>query len=134
MNEATCKAATIQRCKTLMPGCVILRHEDLFRSGVPDMSVTWHGRTSWWEAKVAWEGREPTGKKQQKITCFRLAEHGICFYVIFTVSKGQNSGIIRTEIVHPSNVLHGAWPYRPVTGWTGLAYREVAEFMRSKHP
>lgn len=134
MNEATCKANTTKHCKLIMPGCVVLRHEDLFRAGIPDTTVTWHGRTTWWESKVSEEGAEPKDRKVQRVTCLQLAGAGVCYYVIFTVSKRGNLDIIDTSIVHPREVVYGKWPYDPIVRWPGLAYRKVAEFIRSKHP
>ena len=67
--------------KTQLPQAVALRHEDLYTAGIPDLSVTLAGRTSWWEIKYA----DPFFKtsKIQKHICTRLAECGVCWYVIF---------------------------------------------------
>lgn len=135
MTEATLKEKTVQQCRIVMPMCKTIKHQNMFGAGVPDVSLTWHGRTSWWEFKVAWEGREPSYRNQQRMVCLELAGAGVCYYVIFTVSKTLKPDIIlQTAIVHPRNVVKGTWPYEPVIRWPGICHREVAEFMRTKHP
>ena len=135
MTESSLKEATVRQCKLVMPGCKVMKHQDMFGAGVPDISVTWHGRTTWWEFKVAWSGKEPAGRTQQKMACLELAGAGVCYYVIFTVSKSEKPDMInRTEIVHPKRVVRDPWPYEPIIRWSGLAHREVAEFIRTKHP
>jgi hypothetical protein len=52
LTEAYLKAQLVLSCRKMMPGCVVFRHEDKFRSGVPDLSVTWWCRTAWAEVKL----------------------------------------------------------------------------------
>ncbi len=44
MNEATLKAGLVKALKRRIPTAVVLRHEDKFRAGIPDISVTLAGR------------------------------------------------------------------------------------------
>ena len=44
MNEARLKAALVLALKKRVPGAVVLRHEDRFQAGIPDISVTLAGR------------------------------------------------------------------------------------------
>lgn len=105
MNEGTLKNQLVKRLEDDMPGAVVLRHEELFRSGIPDMSVTWNGKTTWWEAKLA--DPNPRGKGIQKLTASRLAEQGRCYYIIWVASPGPK----RTLIVEPKHVLIGDWDH-----------------------
>jgi hypothetical protein len=64
-----------------LPTSVALRHEDRFTSGIPDISVSLNGKTSWWEVKVA----DPScrSKEIQKHLCRRLNAESFCRYVIY---------------------------------------------------
>lgn len=56
MNEAYLKKRLKESLRVVMPGCVVYRHEDKFSGGVPDLSVTWGGVTSWIEVKYEKNG------------------------------------------------------------------------------
>jgi hypothetical protein len=51
VNEAYLKGRLVRILREELPGAVVFRHEDKFTPGVPDISVTWHGRTRWIEVK-----------------------------------------------------------------------------------
>jgi hypothetical protein len=92
-HESDGKAALMRELRVRLPGCVALRHEDRFTSGIPDISVTLHGRTTWWEAKVT----PVVSEGIQELTMLRLAAAGYARYVIWE----ERRGIKRTLIVHP---------------------------------
>lgn len=52
MTEAKFTKRLITEIKKEMPGAVVFKHADKFTVGVPDMSVSWGGVTTWWEIKV----------------------------------------------------------------------------------
>ena len=82
MTESTLTQQLIKRVKMDLHGAVVLKHADRFTSGVPDLSITWHGKTSWWEVKYANPRFE--SPSIQHLTCLRLAIAGTCHYLIFT--------------------------------------------------
>ncbi len=107
-------------------GCVVLRHEDVFTSGVPDMSFTWQGRTTWIEAKYA--NPRPQGRGRQKITCCELEVAGRCRYVIWD----ENSGHRQTLIVRPRDVFRGNWR-EAIERAEGFDHQFIVEFLRRSH-
>ena len=71
------------RClQTELPDALPLRHEDKFTAGVPDLSISYAGCTSWWELKYA----DPyiQSPKLQRYMCQQLDRRGfLCRYLIF---------------------------------------------------
>lgn len=81
MTEATLKGALVKTLREVLDGFTILRHEDRFTSGIPDLSVSGMGRTSWYEVKFANPGFEMKGI--QDLTLSRLSENGSAHYIIY---------------------------------------------------
>ena len=96
MNEATLKGQLVKTCERHMAGAVVLRHEEIFTAGYPDMTVTWRGKTVWLEAKYVVPRFRSRGLQED--TCKRLASQGVCYYVLYE-DRGKGK---RTKIVHPS--------------------------------
>lgn len=119
MTEGQLTRELIKVIERTMLSAVVLKHAERFTSGIPDMSVTWHGVTSWWECK-----RTPgfTLHGLQTLTCRRLAAHGICRYIIF--------GAERTRIVHPNDLE--SWRDAPVY-CAGYDMAWIAEQVRDLH-
>jgi hypothetical protein len=90
----------IEAVRLTMPGAEVIKHADRITSGVPDLSVTWNGRTSWYEIKHA----DPnfSSMKLQELTCLRLAAVGICHYIVFSTQHDLQ----RTLIVQPRDLAH----------------------------
>jgi hypothetical protein len=125
MNEATLKNQLVKKLRELMPGFVILRHEDRHTAGIPDISVTGCGRTSWWEVKHA----NPDWKSRgiQELTCMRLAAAGICFYITYEDKTGVKRTIISTpREAAATGGLEGEWT-------RGFDHRFVATFIMKVH-
>jgi len=72
MNEATCKAALCKLLRATLPGAVVYRHEDQFTAGIPDISVTWRGRTVWVEVKLDRPGRRAVVTAAQALALRQL--------------------------------------------------------------
>lgn len=113
----------MDQAKVEMPGYVLLRHEDVRTGGIPDLSVTGVGRTSWWEFKHGTPSFETNGL--QEVTCLRLAAAGICFYIIFE----ENLSVKRTLIVHPRYIKE----LKPHAWTTGFDNRFIIEFIKGIH-
>ena len=124
MNESTLKSQLMDVIKKELPTYVPIRHEDVRTNGIPDLSLTGHGWTSWWEFKYADPHFEIQGI--QELTMLRLARAGFARYVIWqTIDEVQ-----RTFIVHPSCV-------RTLTRyeqcWDDFNMCELVEAMREVH-
>jgi hypothetical protein len=98
VNEVTPRAALVRQ---LAEGTslVVLRHEDMYTAGHPDISVTGRGRTLWIEVKwlrLDWKN------KLQRETCRRLEQSGLFFVLTYTlegVSVMRSDGsVIRTML------------------------------------
>ena len=82
VSEASLKQSLVKEMRKQMRGVVVFRHEDRHIFGVPDISCTWGGITSWWEVKVA----DPAVKitSIQVLTCQKLAKAGsACGIIIY---------------------------------------------------
>jgi len=98
-NESVLKSKMMIAIKLGLPGFIAFRHEDVRSVGIPDLSLTGNGRTSWWEAKYDDDdGFKSTGI--QELTMCRLARHGHARYIVWENKKN----IRRTLIVHPTNI------------------------------
>lgn len=126
MNEADCKGSFVKALREALPHFVVFRHEDHFTHGLPDISVTGNGRTSWIEAKYA----NPSFKSKgiQNLNMRRLAKAGIAFYVVFwyNVKVGK-----RTYVVSPENLDD------PPETWDiyveGFDYKWLVEVVKQTH-
>lgn len=82
-TESQLKSELGEAIKKLESRAVWLRHEDKISAGIPDISITTAGRTLWVEAKRSdMDGRWKT-RGIQHLTCKRLADVGLCYYVIY---------------------------------------------------
>ena len=97
-NEDGLTTALLRELKTRCPRLEVLHHRDI-TAGIPDLSITGYGRTTWWELKHA----RPTFKSCgiQRLRCRRLAAGGVCLYVLY--HEGPNGK--RTMIVHPMDIM-----------------------------
>ena len=67
MNEATLKAGLVRALQKRLHQAMVLRHEDRFRGGIPDISVTLAGRVVWAEVKYDRPGvRSPLTAIQER--------------------------------------------------------------------
>lgn len=122
-REAELKSALMEEIAFSLHRYWAFRHEDIRRKAIPDISLTGHKFTSWWEAKHATPTFFSFGL--QELTCRRLAVAGYCRYIVY-FEVGCD---LRTLIVHPRH-LHELTPEVEVPGHD---HRFVAEFMRKVH-
>lgn len=128
MNESKLKSSFMFQVKTLLPNFLALRHEDVRTSGIPDMSITGAGQTTWWEAKYADPRFESTGI--QELTMLRLAAAGYARYIVWE----ERRGIQRTLIVHPRAVHErSGWALVPETWCVGFNHRWLVEQVMKAH-
>jgi hypothetical protein len=95
-DEAKLKSDFIKEIKAHSHGVVIIHHEDVRTSGIPDISITFNGRTTWWELKHATPQFDSPGI--QELTMLRLNAHGFARYLIYYESKVASR---QTLIVDP---------------------------------
>jgi hypothetical protein len=81
MNEKTLVSALKKILHRELPGAVIFKHADAYTAGIPDLSVTWRGKTTWLEVKYV----APTLHKRalQHQIMLGLERQGSAFYVIY---------------------------------------------------
>jgi hypothetical protein len=91
-------AALLKLLKSELPSAIILKHANYVTAGIPDITVTLHGRTSWWEVKHATPRIVGTGI--QLLTARRLASQGDCHYIVYKTANRFDS----THIVKPSEI------------------------------
>ena len=77
--EAQLTRELILTIKKTLPGSIVFKHSDRITFGIPDVSVTWMGTTTWIEVK---RGRL-SGRKIQQRTLQRLGMQSLAFYVVY---------------------------------------------------
>lgn len=104
MAETPLKAKLVKRLRDTRPDFVVIRHEGDSRHGVPDISATGLGFTSWWEVKHA----DPTFDSEgvQELSMKRLAAGGYARYIIFD----ERDDIKSTWVLTPEQFA--AWPHQ----------------------
>lgn len=124
MTEANLKSALVVLLRKAFPGYVIFRHEDRHLFGVPDLSVTGNGITSWWEGKHA----NPKFQSQgiQELTMLRLAKQSHARYIIWDEGEGAK----RTLLVHPQEM--NVWEEAKECA-AGFNHRWVVDQIRKVH-
>lgn len=118
MNERSLLSACLKHLR-MTTGAVIIKHNDAYTSGIPDVSITWRGCTSWWEFKhgdkVKW------ANPLQQLTCKRFASAGQCYIVLYE-ARGEFN---RTVILTPDGV--------ELASARGFDHKFVARFMERAH-
>jgi hypothetical protein len=108
MNEADFKARSAVCLRTLAPQSLVIRHEDKLLSGLPDLSFSFVGITTWWEFKVirAGDGAEPFRPRVQVVTALRLDRAGtLCRYIAWRLDADDQP--YDAVLLHPRHVwLH----------------------------
>lgn len=72
MKEADLKRALCAAIREALPGAVVYRHEDMFATGMPDISVTLSGRVVWIEVKFEKLGRKSKPTELQEAALRKL--------------------------------------------------------------
>ena len=125
MTESTLKADLVKKARAILKGWEILRHEDRFTHGIPDITFTGLKRTSWWEAKYATPGFKVKGIQELKTR--RLALAGLAFFVVYWEVAGEK----RTYIVDPCNIRDDISSWKRFT--VGFNHEWVIGFIKEAH-
>ena len=94
-EENRYKAECLTKVRLALPKFVVIGHQEYRQSGVPDVSITGYGHTTWWEFKHGTPDFDSTGI--QNLTMRRLDAAGFARYVIYQETETQR----RTMIVEP---------------------------------
>ena len=119
MTESSLQTACLKLLRAQLVGSVIIKHADARTSGAPDASVTWLGKTSWWEFKHGPSIKWAHGLQQ--LTCRRLAAAGECWVVLYEERQGQRQTVILT----PDGDIQS---YE-----SGFSHQLVIDFIRQRH-
>lgn len=123
MKESEICSRLVKHLRTVFRQAVVFKHADQFTAGVPDISFTFHGRTTWLELKHAKPSVQDTGL--QAANMLRLANAGQAYYVIFDQQMDQ------TFIVEPQNLK--TWRSNYTAHANGYNYEAVANFLSNIH-
>jgi hypothetical protein len=122
-DESPYKSKLLLEIKRHLPGFVALRHEDVRSAGIPDLSLTGYGKTTWWEAKHL--APRLKSKGIQELTMRRLAASGFARYIIWD----ERRSAVRTLIVHPKH-FHELMP----EAWCeGIDHHFIVSYMKKVH-
>jgi hypothetical protein len=129
--EAKYKGLLGDQFKLDWPWVVWQRHEDHFAYGIPDISVTGGGATTWLEAKVL--NPRLKSKRIQEVQLLKLGTQGRAWYIIWDLRVKTQP---LTRIVHPKQVVNRLFldtTEHDERTYTGIDHRSVVEFIRSTH-
>jgi hypothetical protein len=98
MKEGDFTRQFVKELRTILPGSVVFKHADTLTGGIPDLSITWQGHTTWVEVKIVRGGRTWFTALQSQ-NCFRLAREGRCLVVQYDVDRDS------TQISTPDSSL-----------------------------
>lgn len=87
MIESKLTKALLKEIRARMPYAVVFKHTEQVTSGVPDISVTYRGRTMWVEVKRVLRGFRDTGL--QALTMKQLAAVGLAYYVVYDLERDK---------------------------------------------
>jgi hypothetical protein len=122
MTEGKLSSALVKLLREELRDAVIFKHWDHITAGVPDISVTWNYRTTWYEVKYITKGIIQRG--QQRRVLEQMGRIGVAWYVIYLATP-----IPGTYIVHPSKLDTFTQDYEMRT--TGFAPLLVVDHLRS---
>ncbi len=105
-----------------MPGAVVFRHEDQFTGGIPDISVTWAGITTWWEVKYSPIGRSSKPTSLQGYTLLSLSRQSTAGLITYAETKRAGKSVCFEDYANNS--------YTDLTGWS---HEAVASLIQGYH-
>jgi hypothetical protein len=130
MNEALLTGALVRTFRTL-PGAVVFKHADLSTAGIPDISVSWKGKISWWETKYLHPTLHDRAAQHFVMQQLQRACENKVHYVLYIEARSPYPR--RTLIILPS-VL------KDITCWRdwglqseGFNHQFVLDFLRRLH-
>lgn len=52
MTETQFTSKLVKELRRRLPGAMIFKHADGYSAGIPDISISFESKTTWWEAKM----------------------------------------------------------------------------------
>lgn len=105
MKEADVVAKIRYEVKKQLPLAKFLKHNDFSSEGIPDLSISFAGMTTWVEVKLL-KAKEtqvsfakhlkPGGRMVQLVTCQQLEKQARCYYLIAYPLAKQLRGALLT--------------------------------------
>lgn len=126
MNEKFLTGKLIAEFNRSLNGAVVLKHTDQFTSGVPDLSVTWGGATTWIEVKVVRRGHGILGRGAQTLTMQQMERAGSALYVVYHLDPEQ------TFVVLPG-MIYGEYWLSAESSRESIDHHAVVEHIRRLH-
>lgn len=121
MDEAYLKKKLVAALEAEMAGAVVIRHEDQFTAGIPDLSVTWALTTTWIEVKYDRPKARAKVSALQARMLRRLNYHGSAILLTY---RELPDGTRTTEIERGGQLeLNGQ----------GFAFADVARYVKGLH-
>ena len=127
MRESDLKRRLVKAILATHPGAVVYRHEDAFTAGIPDISVTWAGLTSWWEVKHEPLGRTSKLTKLQEHELRRLARQTVAGCITYRERVRAGGKVTVLELFTPLASEN------PITQWPGYSHASVVEAIHVYH-
>jgi hypothetical protein len=127
LTEAKVTAKLLGVLRSRFSAAVIFKHWDR-QGGVPDVSFTWNGFTTWIEVKLV-KDREPSWRGLQDLKLRKLAESGSAFYLIYD-QPGDRLAIYQPRVLDEVDEWRAATPV--LTGRFS-DHGIVADFLRALH-
>ncbi len=124
MTEGRLKSGLIKEFRTL-PQCVAIPHTEQSIHGVPDLSVTWCGKTTWLEIKFLKPNAPMAIRGNQHFMMLNLQRAGSAFYVVYDKRGNPPS----TIICQPSQLRENEC----VIQEEGIRHDIVVAFIRRLH-
>lgn len=120
MVENDIAAEILKRTRAGLPGAVVVKHNDVGTSGIPDIQVARANLTSWAELKFLKPGRTLRGvnKSQQLLFCHELAvvNNGRCWVLVYETTRKHyrtrdtDPGVERVTVWQPRALFRHLWP------------------------
>lgn len=122
MSEAKVCGGLVRALRRDMEGAVVIRHTDELIAGIPDISVTWNGSTTWLEVKFV--NPKIIDRGIQRLMMKRLGLHGRAFYVIY---DNRDTCVYITGPESLENYRESVWAA------PGFSHKYVSMLIRDMH-
>jgi len=121
MTESDLTKRFIEALRRTMPGAVVFKHADAWTAGIPDLTVSWRGVTTWVEVKKL----PYRARGIQRVRVQQLGRVARVFYVMYDVEKKA------VVVITPERFERGETA-EFVADFSG-GHRAVADFIAFTH-
>ena len=84
MTEADVTRKLVQTLKRALPEAVVFKHWDHV-TVMPDISVTYRGRTTWFEVKLIRKNEGIKQRENQRLMMLSLGRTSFAYYLVYTL-------------------------------------------------